>query len=213
MNAVYIIDDDSDVRRATSQFVKALGYRNHPFASGSDFLDALPYLEPGCMLVDLRLGDMSGVDLLRATASRRAEFPAALVTGHADIETTVEAMRAGAQDVLQKPTDPQRLGHVLQRAAQGLETITKPSLDGSIPALAREHCLTERQVAVLRRLVDGQSNKQIAIDLAISPRTVEMHRATVMAKLGVKSLPALLQVLVAATMSQSETIQVLARTG
>jgi two-component system, LuxR family, response regulator FixJ len=211
VNAVYIIDDDPIVRTSTSWLVQALGYRNHPFAEAMDFLDALPHLNRGCMLIDLRMAGMSGIELIRATAPVRASFPVVVMTGHADVENAVEAMKAGAIDILQKPVSAERLGEVLSLAQQSLDPPSPPTLDDSIPVLARQHHLTDRQTHVLQGLVAGRANKQIAADLEISTRTVEMHRAAVMAKLGVHSLPALLRVLLMASVRPMPVESSLAR--
>jgi two-component system, LuxR family, response regulator FixJ len=199
VTSVYIIDDEPEVRTMTSWLVQELGYRNHPFATAADFLDALPHLEPGCMLVDLYMEEMPGIELIRETASLRASFPAVVMTGRADVDNAVEAMKAGAIDILQKPVSLEQLAEVLELARQVLEPPPQPTLDDSVPLLARQHQLTGRQTAVLRGLVAGRANKEIAADLEISTRTVEMHRAAVMAKLDVQSLPALLRLLVTAT--------------
>ena len=116
MTAVYIVDDDPEVRKTISWLVQELGYRNHPFVSGRDFVEAIPHLTPGCLLVDLRMEEMSGIELLEATAHVRASFPAVLVTGHADVESVVSAMKTGAVDVLQKPVTIARLAEVLATA-------------------------------------------------------------------------------------------------
>jgi two-component system, LuxR family, response regulator FixJ len=209
--AVYIIDDDAEVRTAASFLVKAMGHHNHPFATGTDFLDALPYLDPGCMLVDLQMEDIAGIDLIRATTPVRAAFPVVVMTAHADVENTVAAMKAGAFDVLQKPVSAARLAEALMLARQSLDPPPQPTLDDSIPALARQYRLTDRQTQVLRGLVALGSNKKIAADLQISIRTVEMHRAAVMSKLDVRSLPALLRLLVAATIRPQPVQPFLAR--
>lgn len=205
MTAVYIVDDDPEVRKITSWLVQELGYRNHPFVSAADFIEAVPHLKPGCLLVDLRMDEMSGIELLEATATVRESFPAVLMTGHADVDNVVAAMKAGAVDVLQKPVTIDRLAEVLATAQRCLEPVAQPTIDDSVPVIAREHDLTERQTAVLRCLVAGRANKQIAADLEISTRTVEMHRAAVMAKLGVHSLPGLLRAVIAATVRPAST--------
>lgn len=206
MNAVpvYIIDDEQQVRTMTSQMVQELGYLNYPFATATDFLDALPHLKPGCVLVDLQMEDMSGIDLIRASSAVRSSFPAILVTGHAQVGNAVEAMQAGALDVLQKPVALDRLEGALAAAFDSLSAHTPPSLEDAAPMLASRHGMTKRQTAVLHALVAGKSNKQIAADLSLSTRTVEMHRAGVMAKLEVNSLPALLRMLVAETVRVPE---------
>jgi two-component system, LuxR family, response regulator FixJ len=199
VSPVYIIDDEADVRRMTSWLVQELGYFNHPFATATDFLEGLPHLKPGIVLVDLRMDDMSGIDLIRATAHVRAAFPVLLMSGYAEVESAVEAMQAGALDVLRKPLDLKRLGDVLARAHETLQPAAPPSLDSAIPQLARKHDLTGRQTEVLQNLAEGRSNKEIAEIMSIATRTVEMHRAAVMAKLEVSGLPGLLRLLLAET--------------
>ncbi len=201
VSTVYIIDDDADVRKMTSWLVQELGYSNYPFASATDFLDALPHLKPGCMLVDLYMPDMSGIALIRATAPVRDAFPAILISGYSEVDNAVEAMQAGALDVLRKPLALARLETALARVNEKLAPPDPPSIDDIIPGIAQAHGLTERQMQVLRGLAAGQSNKAIGSDLTISTRTVEMHRAAVMTKLGVNSLPALLRLLLAATVA------------
>jgi len=199
VTSVYIIDDEPLVREVVSELVQDLGCPNRPFASGTAFLEALPDLDPGCMLVDLCMEDLSGIDLIRATAPVRQSFPAVLMSGHATIENAVRAIKAGAIEILQKPIDTKRLRDALALADQALEAIPPQSLEDCVPVVADRYRLTGRQTDVLHALVAGKSNKQIAAQLSISSRTVEMHRAAVMAKLGVRSLPELLRVLVAAT--------------
>lgn len=199
MTSVYIIDDEPLMREVVSELVHDLGCSNRPFASGGAFLDALPDLDPGCMLVDLCMEELSGIDLIRATAPVRQSFPAIMMSGHATIENAVQAMKAGAIEILQKPIDTERLKDALALADQAMEAVPAQSLEDCVPLVADRYCLTGRQTDVLHALVAGKSNKQIAGQLSISTRTVEMHRAAVMAKLGVRSLPELLRVLVVAT--------------
>jgi two-component system, LuxR family, response regulator FixJ len=198
---VYIIDDEADVRRMTSLLVQELGYFNHPFATPTDFLEGLSHLKPRIVLVDLRMDDMSGIELIHATAEVRASFPVILMSGYAEVENAVEAMKAGALDVLRKPLDLERLGKVLKRGLYMLKPALPPSLDNVIPQFARRHDLTDRQTEVLRNLAAGKSNKEIAAVLSIATRTVEMHRAAVMAKLEVNGLPGLLRALLAETVA------------
>jgi two-component system, LuxR family, response regulator FixJ len=199
LTPVYIIDDESGVRTMTSALVRELGYLNHPFASAGDFLEALPHLDPGCMLVDLRMDDMSGIDLIVATADVRSRFPAVLLTGFAEVESAVQAMKAGAFDVMQKPVTLAQLSDVLIRSVPRMQPAAPPDLQQKIPQVAHQNALTGRQTDVLQAIVAGKSNKEIARDLSLSTRTVEMHRAGAMAKLGVKSLPELLMLLIHST--------------
>ncbi len=206
MTSVYIIDDEPLVREVVSELVQDLGCTNRPFASGTAFLSALPDLDPGCMLVDLRMHELSGIDLIRATALVRQSFPAVLMSAHATVENAVEAMKAGAIEILQKPIDTERLKDALALADQVMEAVPTQNLEDCVPYVANRYRLTGRQTDILQALVAGKSNKQIAGQLSISTRTVEMHRAAVMAKLGVHSLPELLRVLVAAT-GRAEPVQ------
>ncbi len=199
MTAVYIIDDEPIVREVVSGLVQDIGCTDRPFASGAAFLNALPGLDPGCMLVDLCMDDLSGIELIRATAGVRGSFPAVVMSGHTNVENAVEAMKAGAIEILQKPISTNRLRDALALASQALKPSPTQNLEDCVPSVARHYQLTGRQTEVLAALVSGRSNKQIAGQLSISTRTVEMHRAAVMAKFGVRSLPELLRLLVTAT--------------
>ena len=199
MTAVYIIDDEPIVREVVSELEQDMGCAHHLFASGTAFLSALPELDPGCMLVDLCMDELSGIDLIRATADVRRSFLAVVMSGYTNIEKAVEAMKAGAIEILQKPLNIEQLKGALELASQALDQLSAHDLDDCVPYIARHYQLTGRQPGVLQALVSGKSNKQIAGQFSISTRTVEMHHAAVMAKLKIHSLPELLRLLVAAT--------------
>ncbi len=191
-DTVYIIDDDSRVRTVTSGMVDELGFGYHPFASGQDFLDSVDHLSPGCALLDVRMPVMSGLEVLERAAPLRDRLPIVLMTGHGDMDTAVSGMRLGAVDFLVKPFSLKELLDAIQR---GLEIVAR-SLTPAGPTVSVnrfDEILTGRQKAVLQGMVGGLANKDIAIELGIAPRTVEMHRANLMSRLGVNSLAGVLR--------------------
>ncbi len=191
-NTVYVIDDDLELRVTLSAMVQALGYRYHPFSSGQDFIDSLDHLQSGCVLIDLCMPEMNGLGVLEAMSGLQNHIPAILITGQGDIPTTVCAMKLGARDVLLKPFTLDRLGQVLRAALATIEN-TRDVLPTSSLVSSFADLLTERQLDVLTGMIDGLSNKQIAAKLDIAPRTVEMHRAKLMEKLGVRNLAEVLR--------------------
>ena len=180
---VHLIDDDPMVRESLEQVLKALGYRTSAHGSAEEFLQALPGLLPGCLVLDIRLPGMNGLELQRELQRRNAVFQVIVVSGHADVPLAVQAMRAGAIDIIEKPYDLARLRQSLDAAmvSQQRELQVKTAAD----RLTR---LSPREREVLAGLMDGLSNKLIAHQLGISMRTVEVHRAHVMEKLGAASL-------------------------
>ena len=184
---VYIVDDNGDVRRATFRLLDALGMAPRAFASGQDFLDAQHELAPGCVLLDLRLPDMDGLDILQTAQAHLGKLQFVMMTGHGDIETAVRAMRMGAIDFLEKPFLEGMLTQTLER---GFATLAEQAAAHD----AREHAeqallgLTNRERDVLAGLLGGMSNKRVGQWLGLSPRTVEMHRAHMMEKLAARTL-------------------------
>lgn len=183
---VHVIDDDEAVRRAVAMLLRSAGLRAETHASGLAFLDALARPEGapvGCVLTDVRMPGLDGIDLLRRLKERGFRGPVVVMTAHGDISTAVQAMKAGAVDFVEKPFDDEAL-----LAAIGT------ALDGSVPpgaaieAAARITSLSPRERQVLELLTAGKSNKEIARDLGLSSRTVEVHRARLMVHLGVGSL-------------------------
>lgn len=184
---VYVVDDDRDVRRSLSFMLGAAEIRSHPYGSGVDFLDALPDLEPGCILLDLRMPQMDGFHVMAALADRNVDWPVIVMTGHGEVPTAVRAMKLGAVDFIEKPFSEEALLTCFDQAFGLLE---EREVAGSRRREAHDRAalLTGREKEVLSALLAGQSNKQIASSLGISLRTVEMHRGNMMDRLQASSL-------------------------
>ena len=184
---VYVVDDDRDVRRSLSFMLGAAEIRSNPYGSGADFLEALPDLEPGCILLDLRMPQMDGFHVMSALQDRNVDWPVVVMTGHGEVPIAVRAMKMGAVDFIEKPFSEQALLGCFQQAFTLLEE-RAASGKRRREAHQRAALLTAREKEVLAALVAGQSNKQIAQTLGISLRTVEMHRGNMMDRLGATSL-------------------------
>lgn len=184
---VYVVDDDRDVRRSLSFMLGAAEIRSHPYGSGADFLEALPDLEPGCILLDLRMPQMDGFHVMAELAQRGIDWPVVVMTGHGEIPIAVRAMKMGAVDFIEKPFSEQAL---LACFSQAFSLLEERAVTGKRRRDAHERAalLTAREKEVLANLLAGQSNKQIAQALGISLRTVEMHRGNMMERLGASSL-------------------------
>ncbi|HEV2817010.1 MAG TPA: response regulator [Allosphingosinicella sp.] len=186
-HSVYVIDDDRDVRRSLSFMLSAAEIRSHPFGSGLDFLEALPDLEPGCILLDLRMPQMDGFEVMDALAERKVDWPVIVMTGHGEVPVAVRAMKLGAVDFVEKPFSEQALLGCFNQAF-GLLKDREAAGRRRREAHERAALLTGREKEVLRSLLAGQSNKEIAQSLGISLRTVEMHRGNMMDRLQASSL-------------------------
>ena len=182
-----MIDDDRDVRRSLSFMLGAAEIRSHPFGSGADFLEALPDLEPGCILLDLRMPNMDGFGVMAGLAERKIDWPVIVMTGHGEVPIAVRAMKLGAVDFIEKPFSEQALLACFEQAASLLDE-RQQSGRRRQEAHGRAASLTTREREVLQGLLAGHSNKQIAQLLGISLRTVEMHRGNMMDRLGAASL-------------------------
>ncbi|MCW5773860.1 MAG: response regulator transcription factor [Rhodospirillaceae bacterium] len=193
---VFVVDDDEAVRQGLGALLRAKGYGVEAFASADEFLAAMPSSRPACLLVDIRMPGMSGLELQREMKRRDAALPVVVVTGHGDVPAAVAALKAGAVDFLEKPFDADAL---LAAVSEGLRkaAAVAAGVKPDFAALAeRVAGLTPREREVMELVVAGQPNKVIAHRLAISLRTVEIHRARVMDKTGVKSLADLVRLAV-----------------
>jgi two-component system response regulator FixJ len=194
---VHIVDDEEPVRKSLAFLLATAGFTVRLHESATAFLAAAASIREACLVTDLRMPDMSGVDLLRQLQARKIRLPAIVITGHGDVPMAVEAMKAGALDFIEKPFDDDVLIAAIKRAATTLDT--GPAIREDVDAIhARLALLTERERQVLSGVVAGLPNKSIAYDLEISPRTVEVHRASVMSKMQAKSLPELVRMVLAA---------------
>jgi two-component system response regulator FixJ len=189
---VHIVDDEESVRKSLAFLLTMCGFAVRVHASATAFLTIAPTLEKGCLVTDLRMPDMSGVELLRRLSEAQALMPAIVVTGHGDVPMAVEAMKAGALDFIEKPFEEDVLVAAVRKAAA--ELLARPDKAHSVPAIhARLEQLTDRERQVLSGVVAGLPNKTIAFDLDISPRTVEVHRANIMTKMQAGSLAELVR--------------------
>jgi FixJ family two-component response regulator len=184
---VYVIDDDEAVRDALGMLFRSVGYRVETYAAAADFLDGLDLERSGCLVLDVRLPGMSGLELHERLVSRHALLPVVFITGHGDVPMAVRAMKAGAVDFLEKPFNEQNLLDRVSRAFD-LETRERREREQESDLRKRFESLTPREREVLDLVVDGELNKVIASRLGVSQRTVEIHRAHVMSKMGAESL-------------------------
>ncbi|GLV30565.1 DNA-binding response regulator [Sphingobium sp. TomTYG75] len=190
---IYVVDDDEAIRRSLSFLLKTSGYAVRLFEGGTAFLKEAAGLEPGCVLLDVRMPDIDGLEVQRELRARGIMLPVVIMTGHGDIDMAVAAMKAGASDFIEKPFEKAALLGCVE-AARLLSAADRGAGARAEDARARLNVLTDRERDVLDGLVEGLPNKTIAFDLGISPRTVEIHRANLMQKLEVKSLAEALRI-------------------
>jgi two-component system response regulator FixJ len=192
---IHIVDDDAAVRQSLAFLLSSAGLAVRLYDSAAAFLDRLPELQGGCLITDMRMPGMTGLELLHELGAKACGLPAIVVTGHGDVPLAVEAMKAGAVDFIEKPFDQQAILDAVQAALE-----RGPSRDhGAGPLIAaRLASLSERERQVLDGLIAGHPNKTIAHDLGISPRTVEVYRANLMTKMAAKSLSELIRMAVLA---------------
>jgi two-component system response regulator FixJ len=190
---VFVVDDDAAVRQSLALLVRSVGLNVEAFASAQDFLAIFSPTLAGCLVLDIRMPGMSGLDLQRTLEERGSHLPIIFITGHGDVAMAVHAMRTGALDFIEKPFRDQEL---LDRIHQALlvDRTRRAKLEEDVAVRQRLANLTPREREILARIVQGQANKVIAIDLGLSERTVEIHRAKVMTKMDVRSLAELVTV-------------------
>ena len=190
---VFVVDDDRAMRESLSWLLDSVGLRVRSYATAADFLAEHDPAQPGCLVLDVRMPGMSGLDLQAELARRGVELPTIVITGHAEVSMAVRAVKAGAIDFIEKPFSDQLL---LDRVRQALEI----DLEAREVRRRREDArrrlatLTAREREVLDLVVAGKANKEIASALGVSPKTVEVHRAHVMSKMCVDSLAELIRI-------------------
>jgi FixJ family two-component response regulator len=192
---VFLVDDDASVRKALTRLIKSAGYQVQAFASARDFLEHWATAEdgPACLVLDVRMPGLSGLDLQQELQSANAPLPIIFITGHGDIPMSVKAMKHGAVDFLPKPVKDKAL---LGAIAQALERAARErSVHDKLDDIRRRlETLTPREVEVLRLVITGMLNKQIAHQLGTVEKTIKVHRARVMEKMEVQSLADLVRI-------------------
>lgn len=199
---VHLVDDDPAIRRAVGFVLKTSGFEVKAYESGVAFLREVRHAAPGCILLDIRMPDKDGLEVQRDLNAMGVDMPVVMLTGHGDVAAAVQAMKEGAVDFLEKPSDKADLLRAIEAAFARLDR--SDELDAvEQQARVRIAALTPREREVLDGLAQGLPNKTIAYDLGISPRTVEVHRANVMTKLDVPSFPDALRIAFAAGLGKS----------
>lgn len=186
---VFIVDDDEDVRDALAMLMRAAGLRAATYASARDFLQRFNPRDSGCLVLDIRMPGMSGIELQAELHKRRIRLPIVFLTGHGDVPLAVKAMKAGAADFIQKPLDEHRLVmavmNALKTSAAQSWRSDEPGTDPAADPLA---ALSAREAEVLEQMIAGRQSRDIAALLCISLKTVEFHRANIRKKLGASNL-------------------------
>jgi FixJ family two-component response regulator len=200
---VYIVDDEPAIRDSLAMLLRSVGLRAQTFPSATAFLEAYGPELSGCLVADVRMPGMSGLELQEALAARESALPVIIITGHGDVAMAVRAMKAGAADFIEKPFNEQVLLDAVHRALASRKPGGGPSSAGRAELEARVAALTPREKEVLLLVADGRPNKVVATRLGLSTRTVEVHRAKVMEKMQARSLAELVRMAIACELMKS----------
>jgi FixJ family two-component response regulator len=194
---VYLVDDDPSYRQSLRLILEEEGLKVKDFESATAFLEAYRPHHPGCLVLDVRMPEMSGLELQDHLVERKVELPIIFLTGHGDVPMSVKAMKAGAVDFLEKPLDNHALLKAIHDALSSDQLMRMDNAE-TVDIIKRFGRLTRREQEVMKMVVLGKANKEIANELNVSPRTVEVHRARVMQKMDAKSIPGLISMAVKA---------------
>ncbi|MBX3560911.1 MAG: response regulator [Sphingomonas sp.] len=197
---VHVIDDDPSARESLEFLIDCAGFGVRTYASARDFLDALPTREPGCIVTDVRMPEMNGVELIRRLNAMNVTDPVIVITGHADVPMAIEAMKQGVSDFIEKPFADEAILDAI-RTALARESARDEVRRERERIRSLIDALSQREREVLDGLYEGHANKVIAFDLGISDRTVEIYRANVMTKMGVKTLSELVRMVTVARLA------------
>ena len=197
LRLVHLVDDDEAIRRSVGFMLKTSGFHVRNYESGVELLKGVPNVQPGCILLDIRMPGMDGLEVQASLKEKGVTLPVIIMTGHGDVSLAVQAMKAGAIDFIEKPFEKAVLLSAIEHGVERLKQ-SAANHERADEAAVRLQVLTPREREVLEGLAKGLPNKTIAYDLGISPRTVEIHRANVMSKLAVRSLSEALRIAFAA---------------
>lgn len=192
-NTVFIVDDDSSVRDSLGLLLGLRGYRTSLFADAAGFLGAMRADWQGCLIVDIRMPGMDGLELQRELQSRGCALPVVIISGHGDVSSAREAFRANAIDFLEKPLNEAKLIQAIDEAFRR-QSVSLSTQQQQQEFSRRADELTPREREVMELVIDGRHNREIAATLGISPRTVEVHKARMMAKLDADNVPQLVRI-------------------
>jgi two-component system response regulator FixJ len=199
---VYVVDDEASIRDSLAMLLRSVGLAVQPFACATAFLEAYSPAFDGCLVADVRMPGMSGLELQEALAARGAALPVIIITGHGDIAMAVRAMKAGAADFIEKPFNEQVFLDAVHRALARRNQTEAAGSSGRAETEARVAALTPREKEVMLLVAEGRPNKVVATRLGLSTRTVEVHRAKVMEKMQARSLAELVRMAIACELIQ-----------
>lgn len=183
---VFVVDDDQAVLESMTMLLGSVGIKIQTYSSCQDFLDDRRWTEPGCLVLDIRMPQMSGMELHRRLAAEDIEMPVIILTGHGDVPMAVEAVQAGVVDFIEKPCRDQILLDAINRAIK-LDLQRRKAKAKRDEFLAKKAALTPRETQIMDMLIDGKTNKEIGFDLGISVKTVDYHRLHILDKTGVNN--------------------------
>jgi len=197
---IHIVDDDDAVRQSLAFLLSSAGLPVRLYDSASAFLACVASVQGGCLITDVRMPNMTGIELLHQLRAKSCSLPAIVITGHGDVPLAVEAMKAGAIDFIEKPFDEEAILSAVRSALDHAQGEERAGEDRAAIA-AKLALLSERERQVLEGLISGHPNKTIAYNLGISPRTVEVYRSNLMTKMEAKSLSELIRMAILAQIS------------
>jgi two-component system response regulator FixJ len=189
---LHVVDDEELIRNSLEAVLRFGKYEAATFSSGIEFLDALPDLNPDCVILDVRMPQISGLEVLKTLKQNRPQIPVIVMSGFADVAMAVKAMQTGASDFIEKPFQPDDVLNTVERVLQTSSSSKFDQVSNTSTATLLGK-LSDRETDVLAHLVQGKQNKVVARELGISPRTVEVHRARIMQRLGVTSFAELVR--------------------
>jgi two-component system, LuxR family, response regulator FixJ len=202
---VFVVDDDPAMQRSLRWLIESVGLRVTTYGTAEQFLAEYDRQRPGCLVLDVRMPGMSGLDLQDELARRDVSIPTIVLTGHAEVAMAVRAVKAGAVDFLEKPFSHQQLLDRIRQAVE-IDRQVREASSRRAGVLERVRHLTAREREVMELVVAGKANKEIAAELGLSPKTVEVHRAHVMEKMNVESLAELIRVALLAGVGQEKPL-------